>query len=88
LKAVYQRAVDSLRSEPVRRDDARIKPFVKAEKINVSKKPDPCPRLIQPRSPRYNVEVGVYLKPLERLVYRAIAKVWGGQTVLKLNAEE
>lgn len=88
LKAVYERAVDSLRSKPVSRADARIDMFVKAEKINQTQKPDPCPRAIQPRSPRYNVEVGRYLKPVEPLVYRAIAKVWGGPTVLKMNAED
>lgn len=88
LKAVYERAVESLRMTPVTKRDARIDMFVKAEKINQTQKPDPCPRAIQPRSPRYNVEVGRFLKPLEGLVYRAIAKVWGGPTVLKMNSED
>lgn len=88
-KAIYQRAVESLVATPVRRVDAWIKAFVKAEKINFSSKPDPAPRLIQPRSPRYNAAVGVYLRPLEAKVYAAIAAVWGGYTVLKgMNAAQ
>ncbi len=88
-KAIYQKAVDSLLATPVRRVDAWVKAFVKAEKINFSSKPDPAPRLIQPRSPRYNAAVGVYLRPLEPKVYEAIAAVWGGPTVLKgMNAQE
>lgn len=87
-KALYQKAVDSLMHNPVSRKDARVKTFVKAEKTDFTAKPDPAPRVIQPRDPRYNVEVGRYLKPVEKLVYRAIAKVWGGPTVLKLNAAQ
>jgi len=73
---------------PVRASDARVSTFVKAEKINTSDKPDPAPRLIQPRDPRYNVEVGRFLRPLEKPVFRAIAEVWGGPTVLKMNASD
>lgn len=88
-RTVYAKAAESLVSTPVKRSDARVSAFVKAEKINTSKKPDPAPRLIQPRDPRYNVAVGVFLRPLEKLVYRAIAKAWGGPTVLKgMNAAE
>jgi hypothetical protein len=85
-RAVYEKAAASLSTDPVRKGDARVQTFVKAEKIDLTKKPDPVPRLIQPRNPRYNVEVGRFLKPIEKLVYRGIAKVWGGPTVLKLNA--
>lgn len=88
-RSIYQRAVESLLSVPLAKADAEVKTFVKAEKVNFTKKPDPAPRLIQPRSPRYNVEVGRWLRPMEKLVYRAIRKVWGGPTVLKgMNAAE
>lgn len=87
-RAVYERAAASLQTDPVRVTDARVQTFVKAEKIDVRSKPDPVPRLIQPRNPRYNVEVGRYLRPIEKLVYRGIAKVWGGPTVLKMNAAQ
>ena len=89
LRTIYQAAVESLRSTPIRAADAVVKTFVKAEKLKITKsKPDPCPRVIQPRDPRYNVEVGRYLRPIEKLVYRALGKVWGGATVLKMNATD
>jgi hypothetical protein len=86
----YERAVASLEERPLTEDDFGVKKaFVKAEKINFTAKPDPAPRVIQPRDPRYNVEVGVYLRPLEHHVYRAIAEVMGGPTVMKgYNAEQ
>lgn len=81
---VYQRAVASLEERPLTEGDFGVKKaFVKAEKINFTAKPDPAPRVIQPRDPRYNVEVGVYLRPLEHHVYRAIQEVYGGPTVMK-----
>jgi hypothetical protein len=62
---------------------------VKAEKLDLSKKPDPVPRIIQPRSPAYNIAVGVYIAPLEKRLYKDIARVFGSRTVMKgLNAEQ
>lgn len=87
---VYERAAKSLETTPVHRGDFKVEnAFVKAEKINFTSKPDPAPRVIQPRNPRYNVEVGRYLKGLEHHVYQAIGEVMGGPTVMKgYNAEE
>lgn len=82
-------AAESLSSRPITKDDAGLKTFVKAEKLNLSSKADPAPRVIQPRDPRYNCVVGPYLKAHEHNVYRAIADVWGGPTVMKgMNAVE
>lgn len=80
---VYTKAVESLLTSGVTRRDADIKAFVKAEFINSDDKPDPDPRIISPREPRYNVEVGRYLRPLEHQVYRAIADIYGEPTVAK-----
>nr|UZT54519.1 MAG: RNA-dependent RNA polymerase [flactilig virus 18] len=80
----YERAVRSLEESPITERDFGVKKaFVKAEKINFDSKPDPPPRVIQPRDPRYNVEVGVYLRPLEHQLYRGIADMLGGPTVMK-----
>ncbi len=85
----YQNAVDSLNRRDVDATDAHIKCFVKAEKINFTAKKDPAPRIISPRDPRYNVAVGCYLKHIEHMLYRAIAKTFGSTTVSKgLNVEE
>jgi hypothetical protein len=80
---VYSQAVESLLLKEVEPRDAWMTTFVKAEKVNLTKKPDPAPRVIQPRTPRYNVEVGRYLKKLEKKLYRWIAAVFGEVTVLK-----
>lgn len=93
-KQVYQRAVESLSSKRINRKDAMVSPFVKAEKIPFYKWhntpfADPCPRVIQARGARYNVEVGCYLKPLEKRLFKSINKAWGCTVVMKgLNAQE
>jgi hypothetical protein len=88
-RTVYQNAVDSLSTSGIVPRDAHIKAFVKAEFINSDDKPDPDPRIISPRDPRYNVEVGRYLRPIEHRVYGAIAKIFGDTTVLKgFNAQQ
>jgi len=86
---VYQQALTSLSLLPVNAKDGRVDgAFVKCEKIN-AKKGDPAPRIIQPRSVRYNIEVGRYLSVIEHDVYMAIDDLWGGTTVMKgYNAEQ
>lgn len=81
-RLIYQRAVDALALLPVRPRDATLKTFVKAEKHNYDIKPDPAPRVIQPRSPRFNVEVGCYLRPLEHRIYDAIDKLFKSPTIM------
>lgn len=82
-RIIYEKAVESLKINGVSQVDAKIKAFVKAEKG----KHGSAPRVIQPRDPRYNVEVGKFLKPIEERMYKAIARVYGEKTVTKgLNA--
>lgn len=86
---VYREAADSLVHSPVTTRDAVLTTFVKAEKINLSKKPDPAPRVIQPRTPRFNAAVGCYLKRLEKDIYRALKAYTGDVVVMKgYNARE
>lgn len=88
-RLVMQKAVDSLMYEPVTIKDARLSWFVKYEKLDATAKGDPAPRIISPRSPRYNVMVGRWLKPAEHKLFRGIARVWGDPTVAKgVNALE
>lgn len=79
----YQRAVTSLRARRIQRSDSHLQAFVKAEAVNFTAKPDPAPRIIQPRNPRYNAMVGRFIRPLEHRVYEGIAKLFGGPTVMK-----
>lgn len=82
-RTIYQQAADSLGERALEAKDSQLKTFIKAEKFNLSAKPDPAPRVIQPRAPRYNVELGKYLKKYEHHAYRALDKIWGGPTVMK-----
>lgn len=82
-RAVYARAVETLEASGLKRSHAYLSSFVKVEKTNFTTKVDPCPRLIQPRHPCYNVELGRYLKLAEHATYRAIDSVFGEITVMK-----
>lgn len=89
-RKLYVAAVESLKQEAfLPRRDAKIKAFIKAEKTNFDAKTDPAPRIIQPRSPRFNVVVGKFLKPLEHHVYSSIDVCFGAPTVAKgRNADQ
>lgn len=68
-QARYLSAYESLRLRPIAKEDAKCSTFVKAEKVLLSpSKVDPAPRVIQPRSYRYNLMVGRYLKNFEKRV--------------------
>lgn len=86
-RALYERAVLSLSLEAISQRDAVVNTFVKAEKVNFSAKSDPAPRVIQPRSPRYNVCVGRYLKPFEKNLFDGFRKTVGYPVICKgMNA--
>lgn len=79
---VYLRAVRSLQIKPYGTRDSYIQAFTKCEKYKFSVKV-PVPRIIQPRSPRYNVCVGRYLKPIEKKIYENINQLFGSKTIMK-----
>lgn len=71
-RKVYELAVESLERAPLTSKDSEVEGFGKFEKTNFTEKPNPTSRIIQPRDPRYNVEVGVFLKPMEHRLYHAV----------------
>lgn len=98
---IYQRAVESLRLVSSAENlsiDSRIRAFVKCEKVvvdagwsvygnDLSYVLAKDPRIIQPRTPRYNVILAQWLKRNEHQFFRAVDKVFGEVTVLKgMNA--
>lgn len=88
-RTLYQAAADGLVLKPIRPQDSHLSTFIKAEKTNYSAKPDPAPRVIQPRRPRYNVELGKYLLPIEHKVYDAIDELFQSPTIMsKYNSFE
>lgn len=78
-RGLYTRAVESLRHRPLEPCDSRLRIFVKKEKLNFTEKVDPAPRVIFPRDPRYNVAVGLYLKPLEHPLYHSLNRLFGAR---------
>jgi hypothetical protein len=82
-RKLYERVVEDLKLRPLCKYDAYINAFIKDEKTDFKSKPDKCPRIIQPRSPRFNASVGVYLRPLEKAAFRSIAAIFRGVTVAK-----
>jgi hypothetical protein len=70
MRRRYQEAADSLESDPEITDrDALIKGFLKVEKHNSLRAKINKPRMISPRSPRYNLALACYLKPLEHWLW-------------------
>lgn len=81
--AMYHSAYQTLLSKGFSGKDAEIKVFVKCEKTDFTTKSNPVPRVISPRSSRYNIEVGRYLRKIEERLFRAIGGVYGHTTVIK-----
>lgn len=79
---LYNNAAQRVLARGPRRSDAYLSTFLKHEKIPVTAK-RAVPRVIQPRSPEYNVQVGRYLHQLEHIIYQTIADIFGGPTVMK-----
>jgi len=85
----YEAAVEQLVRDGLQDADGDINIFIKDEKVCSWTKVDPAPRLISPRSPKYCVELGRFIKPIEHLLYKAVARVWGEITIAKgLNFNE
>lgn len=82
-KQVYEAAAADLLRRSISAADAKLQVFVKYEKTDFTRKADPVPRVISPRSPRYNVEVGRFLRPLEERIFKSLAKLYGHATVMK-----
>lgn len=82
-RQVYERAVESLHSRPVEERDSFLKTFIKFEKNNGTAKKHPCPRVIQPRDPRYLAALIAYLKLLEHPMYQSINHVFRSEVITK-----
>lgn len=88
-RKIYESAAADLLRKGFSVVDAHVKVFVKYEKTDFTRKTDPVPRVISPRSPRYNVELGRFLRPLEERIFRSLAKLFGHPTVIKgMNAAQ
>jgi len=75
MRRRYLEAERSLREDgPLSSRDARLDAFLKAEKINLDKFHKP--RMIFPRSPRYNLVLASWLKPFEHWLWGRLTLKW------------
>lgn len=82
-RRVYENAAKSLNLRPVCKADSYLQTFIKIEKTDFTHKSDPVPRIIQPRHPRYHLELARYLKPIEHDIYLAIDDLFNDKVVAK-----
>jgi hypothetical protein len=88
-RVVYEQALESLGRKDFSVKDSYVKVFIKYEKTLFTAQKDPVPRVISPRSPRYNIELGCFIQPIEERIFEAIGSVMGSHTVMKgLNARD
>jgi hypothetical protein len=74
---LYEGASASLELDPLNAKDANVGMFLKAEKkFYTEEKPDAVDRAINPRKPRFNVELGCYIKPMEHTVLAGITRAF------------
>lgn len=85
-QTLYKQVLDDYLENGVKRAHSIYTTFMKVEKVPTNK----SPRCIQPRDRRYNIAIGRYLKPHEKRIFRAIAKVFRQKYVVfkGLNATE
>jgi len=82
-RALYERAAEKVKLVGWQRGWAILKTFIKHEKIEFVSNKRLVPRVIQPRTPEFNVCVGRYLRHLEHPIYHIIDSLCGGPTVMK-----
>jgi len=75
-RRMYQQVLNDFSMKDFTIEDALLNMFVKFEKQNILK----APRGINPRSPRYNLKLGTYLKHAEHHFFKAINRVYAART--------
>jgi len=79
----YLKATESLNRTGILRKHGDLKFFMKFEAYNLTAKSNPSPRGINPPSDEYLVELGRYIKPIEKRIYKALRDLFGFTVVLK-----
>nr|UTQ50895.1 MAG: RNA-dependent RNA polymerase [Plant tombusvirus-like associated RNA 3] len=70
---IYSKAFDTLQHEKLAPRDFEVKAFIKKEK---DKSNTSDPRIIQPRSPRFHVSFGRYVRAIEGKIYKRWTSLW------------
>lgn len=77
----YTKAFLEIYISGLKSNDANVCAFVKTEKVDEDK--DGASRIISPRNPRYGAALGVYIKAIEPVLFKAINRIYGEVTILK-----
>lgn len=81
-RTLYINAYEKIKNRGLRTSDSHLMVFSKCEKLSKN-----TARVVSPRSYQYSLELARYIKPLEKMIYRTIDKMYGAKTVMKgLNA--
>jgi hypothetical protein len=85
LRRRYEQACDTVNYRELRGDDFYVRMFLKDEKQEVPRpgQPGKAPRAIRPMSPELNLELGRYVKPLEKALYVGLDRLFGLGSVAK-----
>lgn len=75
----YDQARQDYIREGMTASDAVVGTFVKYEKINFFAKEDPAPRVIQPRSFKFNLRLGMFTRVVEKSLYHRLDELWVGE---------
>lgn len=81
-RKLYARAIEEFEVSGCSPRHAWLTPFVKFEKLNFSSKPDPAPRVIQPRTAVYNVALGRYVRAVAGKMCHTIDKLFNDHPVV------
>lgn len=69
-RKLYERCKEELLQGGPQPWHARIKAFVKLERLNFDNDKDPDPRMIQARSPQFNCQIARYTRSVEKALYQ------------------
>lgn len=81
-RKLYLRELQSLSDYPLTKRDRLVKAFVKNEKLQILEK-DGDPRMIQARTPRFNLVFATYTKPMEHALYTLKHPITGRKLIAK-----
>lgn len=81
-RRLYARELLSLSNYQLTRRDQSVKAFVKNEKLKIEDK-DGDPRMIQARTPRFNLMLGQFTRPLEKVLYTLVDPDLGTPLIAK-----
>jgi len=88
-KAIYEAAYETVSQVGFKASQAVYKCFMKLEKLNLTDKVDPDPRVIQPRPPEFHLQLAAFIRPIEKVLCKAVGKVYGHATITKgMNADD